>query len=219
MKKIFVFILCLILIAAVPTVAFAEEISPDNADIPTTENGIATEGENSAPETEEDKPITEIIVSTVKEHIDTLSVIGALIVGIIYEIRKHKSLNGSIGTLNNNAITVAENSATAIKSALSSIEGVANVVNTYKDEITTLLAEIRQSAEEKKILVEMLNHVGNSLKTVKLATIELSNEVADLLVLANIPNSKKDELYARHQKAVHDLEAAEGVISNDGTEA
>ena len=135
------------------------------------------------------------------------------------KIRKHKSLNGSIGTLNNNAIKVAENSAATIKEVLTEANEIANVVKTYKDEIATLLGEVRKNAEEKKNLEDTLKSVDAFLRTAKLATVELSNEVADLLLLANIPNSKKEELYARHTKALQELDAVEEVISNVGTEA
>ena len=192
MKKIFMILLCVLMIAAVPTIAFAEDAE-------------------SVP----DKTITEMVADYVTEHVEEISVIGTLIVGMFYEIRKHKKLNGSIGTLNNNAIAVAENSASAIKSALDGVEDVAKVVNEYKAEFESLLSEIRKSAEEKKHLEDTLTHVESFLKTAKLATLELSNEVAELLVLANIPNSKKEELYARHTKAVHEIEAAEGVINSD----
>ena len=194
MKKIFVVLLCVLMIAAVPTVAFAEE---------------------SSTETVPDKTVTETVVDYVKEHIEEISVIGTLIAGMFYEIRKHRKLNGSIGTLNNNAIAVAENSAAAIKTALENVEDIARIINEYKGEFETLISEIRKSAEEKKSLEDTLNHVETFLKTAKLATLELSNEVAELLVLANIPNSKKEELYARHKQAVNELNSAEGVISSD----
>jgi hypothetical protein len=190
MKKFLMLMLCVLLMLAVPTVAFAEA------------------SETVPEETVPDKTITEIVVDYVTEHVEEVSVIGTLVVGMFYELRKHKKLNGSIGILNNNAIAVAENSATTIKD-------VANVVNEYRAEFETVLKEIRKSAEEKKCLEDTLSHVETFLKTAKLATLELSNEVAELLVLANIPNSKKEELYARHKQAVHKLKEAEGVINND----
>lgn len=203
MKKLLMLMICVLLICAVlPTVVFAESAE-------TVTEETVTE------ETVTDKTITELVVDYVTEHVEEISVIGTLVVGMFYELRKHKKLNGSIGILNNNAIAVAENSATTIKSALEGIEGVANVVNEYKAEFETVLKEIRKSAEEKKCLEDTLSHVETFLKTAKLATLELSNEVAELLVLANIPNSKKEELYARHKQAVQDLEEAEGVINNE----
>ena len=216
MKKILAFILCAVMICAVPIVASAEEIPTDTV----TDEAVA---DNSTPETEsateaEISPsVTETIVAYFQSNLEEIAVIGSLIVGMFYEIRKHGKLNGSIGTLNNNAITIAENSKEAIKEALAEVTDIAKVVDSYKGEIASLLLEIRTSAEEKKNLAETLSNVENFLKTAKAATIELSNEVADLLVLANIPNSVKDELYARHTKAVHELEAAEEVMSNDGS--
>jgi hypothetical protein len=196
MKKIIIFALCVLLICAMPIAVFAEDAS--------------------VTETEVEESNTEEIVTYVKSHIEEISVIGTLLLAIFYEIRKHRSLNGTIGALNNNAITVAENSAEAIKNALSEAKDIAGVVSNYKEEFATLLAEIRKSAEEKARLEDTLNHVETFLLTAKSATLELSNEVAELLVLANIPNSKKEELYARHLKAVHDIEQVEEAISNDG---
>ena len=49
----------------------------------------------------------------------------------------------------------------------------------------------------------------NYIKASKLANVELANELAELLVLANIPNSKKDELYSRHIAAVAAISDAE----------
>lgn len=195
MKKILFVMLCVILVAAVPIVVFAEEPSTEEVTEPT---------------------ITETIVSYVRENIEELSVIGSLVAAAFLKFSKDKKLNGAIGTLNNNAIAVAENSANAIKTALSSVEDVAKTINDYKAIIENFLAEMRKSAEEKKSLEDTLTHVETFLKSAKLATLELSNEVAELLVLANIPTSKKDELYARHTKAVHELEAAEEVMNNDG---
>lgn len=226
MKKIITFILCFVLlIGATSLVSFAEEdsappVEPNTGvteNLPTTD-GNATDGENSADESIPDKPVTERIVEYVQAYFEEISVIVTLIAGIVYEIRKHRKLNGSIGTLNNNAVTIAENSATAIASALSGVESVAKVVEEYKDEFAAVLEEIRKSAEEKKSLEDTLKHIETFLKTVKLATLEMSNEVAELLVLANIPNSKKDELYARHTKAVHELEVVEEEGNNEESE-
>ena len=206
MKKIFAVILCALLIVALPTVAYAQEI-PEEVEQTTTE------------ETVTEPTMTDIITGWIQENFEEISVIGTLLSVIFYEVRKHRSLNGSIGTLNNNAIKVAENSAATIQNMLTEAKDIANVVTTYKDEFAALLAEVRKSAEEKKGLEDTLNHVEAFLKTAKLATLELSNEVAELLVLANIPNSKKEELYSRHTQAVSAIEAMEEAIGNDGSEA
>lgn len=197
MKRFLVFALCLMLLFAFPVVAYAAE---ETAEV--------------------EKTMTEEVVDYVKGHVEEISVIGTLLLTIFYEVRKHGKLNGSIGTLNNNAIAVAQNSAEAIKAALAGVEGIADVVNKYKDEIESLLGEIRKSAEEKKTLEETLSHVEGFLKTSKLATIELANEVAEILCLANIPVSKKEELYSRHRAAVNAIAEAEGeVTTHDGEEA
>lgn len=213
MKKFLLVFLCVVaLLCVTPVVAFAEGETATESEIPAAESVTETEV------VEAEKPLTEVITEWIQAHVTDLGVIGTLCMTIFYEVRKHKSLNGSIGTLNNNAIAVAENSAATINQALAGVKDMANIVNSYKDEIATLLGEIRKSAEEKQSLETTLNHVEAFLKTAKLATLELSNEVAELLVLANIPNSKKEELYARHTKAIEELKAAEEVMSNDGNE-
>lgn len=209
MKKILVFLLCAILLCTMPIVAFAEGETVDTV----VEESAASE---SVPE----KTVSETIVDYVKSHIEELSVIITLLLTVFYEVRKHRNLNGSIGTLNNNAIAVAEKSATAVKEALAKVEDMATVVKDYKDDIVSLLDEIRNSEEEKKALQEALVRVESYINKAKLANVEFAHELAELLCLSNIPNSKKEELYARHIQSVRSLEAAEdeGVKADDGTE-
>ena len=208
MKKILVIILCAMLMIALPVVASAEEVEEN---VPTTEE-VATEGKN-------EPSMTEDIVNYVKTHLEELTVIASTIALAFYTAISKGGLKGSIGTLNNNAISIAENSAKAIKDSLAEVEDIADVVKSYKEEFATLLGEVRKSAEEKQSLEVTLSHVETFLKSAKLATLELSNEVAELLVLANIPNSVKENLTARHMKAVRELEATEEVMNSDGKEA
>ena len=217
MKRFLAIILCAFLMCIMPIVASAEEI-PSEEETPTVEE---TTTETTAPveETVPEKTITESIVEWVQANLAELSVVATVLLSIFYEKLKHGKLNGSIGALNNNAITIANNSAESIKTALAEVEDIAKVVKDYKEEISTFLSEIRKSAEEKECLESTLAHVETFLKSAKLATLELSNEVAELLVLANIPVSKKDELYARHTKAVHELEAVEEVMNGERKEA
>lgn len=211
MKRIIGLIIALMLILAIPVYATTEV--EDQTDV-TTEVVTEVSTESTA-----ELSTTEVIVEWLKSHIEELSVIFTLLLTIFYEVRKHGKLNLSMGVLNNNAVKIAEDSSTTIKKALDEVQDIAEVVNKYKEEFEALLSETRKSAEEKLTLEATLSNIETFLKTSKLAMIEVSNEVAELLVLANIPNSKKDELYARHMKAVHELEAAEEVTSNDGKEA
>lgn len=201
MKRILVLLL-VVMLMALPLVASAEEAEP------------VTETEQA------EESMTDIVVGYVKDHLEEILVVVFMAVGSLYEARLRGKLNGSVGTLNNNAISIAKNSADTIKEALEGVKGMADVVNKYKDDIEGLIGEIRKSAEEKKALEDTLAHVEGFLKTSKLATIELANEVADLLVLANIPVSKKEELYSRHRAAVDAIAVAEGeVTAHDGEEA
>lgn len=200
MKKIIFLLLCVILVFAMPVVAFAEETEVDTEAAP------------------EEETVTETIVGYVQEHFEEISVIGTLALTIFYEINKHRKLNGSIGTLNNNAIAVAQNSSMAIDSALTKVMAIAETVQGYKDEFNALLTEIRTSVDEKRSLEETLGELEKHLKASKLANMEFANELAELLCLANIPNAKKEELYSRHRAALASIEVEE-VNADDGAEA
>lgn len=193
MKKFLILMLAIILVFAMPVAVFAAE------------------GDTSAPaeQTDTDFPSVDEIVAYVQAHLEEISVIITMIVTIIYNVRKNTKIDKSVTTLNNNAVTVATDSKEAIDKALASIAETAATVSGYKEEIASLLEEVRQNAEEKQALEKTLADVTAHLKTAKLANVEFANELAELLVLANIPNSVKDELFARHRSAVASIAEAE----------
>lgn len=195
MKKILAIILCAVILCAMPIVASAEESLTDVTD----QTETVTE---TLPEDEVETTPTEILVDYVKSHVEELSVICTLLLTIFYEVRKHGKLNGSIGILNNNAIAVAEKSEDAIKTALTKVECMAEQVEGYKKSFDAILEEIRKSDDEKKALQDALLKVENYLKTAKLANIEFASELANLIGLSNIPNTKKEEFFSAHRAAV-----------------
>lgn len=224
MKKILAFILCAMLIFALPVVAFAEgepiddivqeEVVEDNS---TTTEENATEGENSASEVLLSETIKEWILS----HIEEILVVIFGAVSTIFSKHYYTKSNLSMGTINNNAVAIAKNSSTAIDEARISMERMAEKVLGYDTKITELLAAFQVTAEEKQKLEEELIEIKKCLETAKLANVEFANELAELLCLANIPNSKKDELYSRHRAAVDKIVETENteVKENDGAEA
>ena len=241
MKKFLAILLCAMIICAMPLVAFAEEGVPTDTVVQESEETTPaetlpeeTEAEELSPEemaqstsdkimesvqnyldelsANEEAPevvqtTTEKIVSYIQTHLEEISVIVTLILTVFYQARKHKLLNRSVATLNNNAVTVAENSNAAMQQSVA-------VVGGYKDEMVALLDEIRKGAEEKQKIEELLEEVHTHLTQSKLANVEFANELAELLVLANIPNSKKDELYARHQEAIKAISAVEENVTH-----
>lgn len=224
MKKILAFILCAMLIFALPVVAFAEgepideivqeEVVEDNS---TTTEENATEGENSASEMLLSETIKEWILS----HIEEILVVIFGAVSAILSKHYYAKSNLSMGTMNNNAVAIAKNSSTVIDEARLSMERAAATVLGYDTKITELLTAFHVTAEEKQKLEEELAEIKKCLETAKLANVEFANELAELLCLANIPNSKKDELYSRHRAAVDKIVETENteVKENDGAEA
>lgn len=212
MKKLLAILLCaMLLLGATSIFAFAQETEAVEPETTVTED-VASEAD------EPKDSVVDAIVSYVQAHIEEITVIATLLGGVIYKIAESRRLKGSIGRLNNNAIAVAQNSAKDTQEMIANAMVLVKTVESYKEEMASLLAEVRKNADEKQSLENTLCDVANFLKTSKLATLELSNEVAELLVLANIPNSKKEELYARHKEAVTAIKAAEEVIVNDTKE-
>lgn len=226
MKRVFLLFCCIVLISfSTAIIVYADDteaMEPTGTGIVTeeivTESIVQDEPEsspttdtkaeskvNTATTTIDDETITGVITAYIKENFEEISVIVSLLFMTIYQVRKHIVLNKSIGVLNNNAIVVAESSKESMSSALDEIKSVGTVVSGYKDEILGLLAEVRKNAEESKRLEEALDNANKYLVAAKQANIEFSNELAELLVLANIPNSKKDELYSRHRAAVESI--------------
>lgn len=192
MKKIFAILMCTFLLLTFSVTTFAEEITPAE-DIVIEETEEASEPFDIS---------IDDIVSYVKEHYEEISVILGLIVSALYSLRLNKKTANSITTVNNNAVAIAENSA-------SSMAAMSSVVEQYQTQMEAMLAEIRRNDKERADLEESLAEVTKYLKATRLANVELGNEVAELLILANIPNSKKDELYARHLAAVNEIALAE----------
>lgn len=225
MKKILVFILCAMLIFALPVVAFAEgetldgivqeEVVEDNST--TTEENV-TEGENSASEV---LLISETIKEWILAHIEEILVTIFGAVTAILSKHYYTKSNLSMGTINNNAVAIAKNSSTAIDEARLSMERAAATVLGYDNKITELLTAFSVTAEEKQKLEEELIKIKKCLETAKLANVEFANELAELLCLSNIPNSKKDELYSRHRAAIDKIVETENteVKEDDGAEA
>ena len=146
MKRIIAIALCTILVVcAVTLVASAEEMLPEaEPEAPAVE-------EPEEP-SEEEPTVTEGIVDYVKSHIEEISVIATLILTAFYNVRKHGVLTQSIGALNNNAISVAENSNDTIQTALAEIGRVGATVVGYSVKIEELLEAFRASVEGKEKL-------------------------------------------------------------------
>ena len=208
MKKIFIAFLCAVIICAMPLVAFAEDTNAVETETLPIETEIATEGEITG-SVDVPSVTTDAIVKWVEDSFEEISVVVSLIVMLIYQVRKHTSLNKSIALCNNNAVSIVENSNSAIQTALAKVAEASDTVVKYKEDIANLLAEISKSEEEKKRLESALNTFESYMKSAKLANKALADEVADLLLLANIPNSKKEELYSRHLEAVRAIVDAE----------
>lgn len=198
MKKFLAIIMVTFLLLTFSVTAFAE-VESSAEEIVTEEVSVSEETSDPFDFTVDD------VFNWVKVNYDKISVVVTLLFYILFSIRKAKTLNKSITTVNNNAVAIAKNSE-------DSMLGMSSVVTQYKEAMESMLAEVRRNNEERASLEESLAEVSKYLKATRLANVELGNEVAELLILANIPNSKKDELYARHLAAMNAITEAESVV-------
>lgn len=217
MKKIFAILLCALMICTLSVSALAEDTDGVEVDSSSPTEEIVTESVFEGVETKPELT-TEMIVRWVTDNYEEITVILAVIAAALLIVQRITMVIKSISTCNNNAVVIAEDSKALTQAAL-------NQVNTYKDAFEKLLLEVRQTDEEKRNLATALANVESFLKNAKLANVELANEVAELLVLANIPNSKKEELYSRHRAAVDAIDAVATAVmdtevtTDDGHEA
>ena len=193
MKKIFTILMCVFLMLAFSTVAFAEEVAVEAVTEVTIFNLF-------------EEPSVDKFMDYIGSHVEEISVILTLIFGALLKAVTRKQDNKLITTLNNNSVSVASNS-------LASMKDMSTVVKEYKDAMSEMLSEIRRNNDERANLEESLAEVSKHLKATRLANVELSNVMAEILLYANIPNSKKDEFYARHLSAVNLIAEAEKLVA------
>jgi hypothetical protein len=229
MKKIFALILCFMFIA-VPISAYAEgETEEIN-----TENILPEEGPAPAPTEEKGTDWNEIkdtisgaFVEWIEPNLEEISVVVALIGYGIANFKKLTNVLKSLGIMNNNTITISKENATLMEQAMSAVTGYEERIKVLLDHYTSLAETLVQTAEDKKKLESELVEIKNYLKISADANLEFSNELAELLGLANIPNYVKEEIGARHvaaknniieaeKKAVALLTAPEEVTVDDG---
>lgn len=230
MKKILALMLCIIFVCAMPLAAFAEdEVAAPEVEEVVAENATTTEGtvskmeqveeseETPAPVEDTDiketaKTIGEKIESWILKEKELLIALITIVAAVFYRLRDSGKLNKSIIKLNNNAVDIANNSKEALGGASAAVLG-------YSAKIDELLTQFKKTAEDNVKLEAALAKVEGYLVNAKKANIELSNELAELLVLSNIPNSKKEELYSRHRAAIDAIADITEVIEDDGKEA
>ena len=217
-KKLLVF-LCMFAILLCPLSVYAEdtvEDVPTEDTTTTTPEVVPTEDTTPTEETsdtfswgEVKDTISGFIVSWVTPNIEEISVVIAILGFIVDNRREKKKMNKVTTTLNNNAITIANECSNAMENALSTINAASEKVLNYEERIAELLASAKNNAEDRKKLEVEIVELKEFLAVSTRANVEFANELAELLALANIPNYKKEEIGARHMKHLNALLEAE----------
>lgn len=192
-KKILMLFICAALLVCSGLTAFAEDTTP------TEETATPTEEASSSFDWLEVKDtVSGYIVGWVQKHPEEVSVCVTLIIFVVNSIFRARTMNKNMSVLNNNAVTIAKNSSESMGSALAMMQDTTGAVTGYDARITALLAEFAQTAQGKQALEAEMAEIKKYLQISAEANIEFSNELAELLALANIPNYKKEEIGARH---------------------
>lgn len=222
MKKILILIFALMVIMSFTLTASAtdEALDPTNS---TTETEAPVESENIASEDVTISTATDSIANYLQENFEEISVLASLIIAAIYAKIKDGKFGASLGTLNNNAITIAKDAAakmTEVAGKLESYEiNITSKLEEFEKKYGDLLGAFEADEEERLSFAATLSKLEKLMAAVKLAATENSDEIANLILLSGIPNAKKDELYGKHLLVVKALEAIEEGETNDGEKA
>ena len=224
MKKLLAFILCVLIISLIPLAVFAEDIPTGNESTAIETSAESAISAPTEPPVEKDKLLSEMFEEWIVPHLEEISVIITLIGTLFYQIKKNKSFGKNISTLNNNAISIAQNSSDMMLQALANMQNASGAVTAYDARIASMLEAYKATAANNERLEKELAEMKAYLKTAAESNIEFANELAELLGLANIPNYKKEEIGARHLAAVKSIKAAESEAlakeaTNDGEKA
>ena len=185
-----------------PTEEPVETPTDTPVDTPTTDNPTDVPTDEEPPVEEVKMTLTESIAKWLEENADTISLILSIIGACIVIVKKVGDILKKAGIINDNAITIATESASQMKAAQDTINNAANVVTGYNEQITALLGAFSTLVDENRLLKDDVNTLKNYLRTSTSANIEFSNELAELLALSNIPNYKKDEIGQRHLESI-----------------
>ena len=233
MKKIIILILALCMMSAFALSASAEETDT------VTDATESSEGYNSTQESEsptdaeflsdsegERTPITDSIKSYFTGNLEEISVLVSLVFMAIWSKIRDGKLGSSLGTLNSNSIKIAKTSAEITEAAAEKMQAVSDKLNNFEKRFESIenmyksaLSAIEKIAGENNNVSATLERLGSVIQVLIMAVKEDADEVANLLCLSNIPNSKKDEMYGSHINAVRAIEAMEEGLNNDGEKA
>lgn len=243
MKKLLVFLLCF-LILCFPLTAFAEEMenvedstvietpveeeTPPNDNTPEGDSADTPKGDIPADAPMEETTVEDIkktaltvsdaIVDWIMENQEVIAFIISIIGSCVAIYVKLSANTKATRVMNDNAVTIATESAAQMQNSSDVISNAATVVTGYDAKITELLGAFTKLMSENKSLKTDITELKNYLRTATDANVELGNEIGELLELANIPNYVKDRMGTRHLEAVRailDAEAHANVVMEE----
>lgn len=162
--------------------------------------------------------LSELIAKWLEANADTISLIISIIGAVAVMWKKLSDVLKAMGIINNNAVTVANDSATQIAEVKDKLVSASESVTGYNERISELLGAFSTLLNENKDLKAEILELKNYLHTATDANIEMGNLLSELLDLANIPNHIKTRLGNRHLEAVRailDAEARANVVMAD----
>lgn len=230
MKKLIVLIMVCIITLSMVMTCYAEEVIADvesgeiikgvvddsNTESDVLPDDVAEDIENAKAET-----WSGAFLGFIKENFTESSLIAfalALASFCIEHFSSNKNLKKHIGILNGNAIEIAETSAKKTDDNTQQLQLMKEQMTAWQEalegKISLTLNVVTKTAEEREALEAALAKNNDLMNKAVIALMENSDEIANLLLMSNIPTSKKEEMYNNHYEAV---KAIKGVVSEVNT--
>ena len=197
-------------------------IEPPDAETPNTtanntpETEQVTEGEKTPENTWSRKLVNFIKANVTETSLMTFAL--ALLAFCIEHFSSNKKLKNHIGILNNNAIEIANTSAGKTEENTKEIAALKNEMALFMDsllvKVNDTLKSVVKTSEERDELEKKLAENSKLLEKAIIAVEDSADTVANLLIMSNIPNSKKEEFYSTHVAAVNALKEIESEVTH-----
>lgn len=197
-------------------------IEPPDTETPNTtanntpETEQVTEGEKTPENTWSRKLVNFIKANVTETSLMTFAL--ALLAFCIEHFSSNKKLKNHIGILNNNAIEIANTSAGKTEENTKEFAALKNEMALFMDsllvKVNDTLKSVVKTSEERDELEKKLAENSKLLEKAIIAVEDSADTVANLLIMSNIPNSKKEEIYSKHVAAVNSLKEIESEVTH-----
>ncbi|MBR6744392.1 MAG: hypothetical protein IKM00_04155, partial [Clostridia bacterium] len=121
MKKYLIFTVCTLFVCLIPFTLYAENNTANTFTETELHSTAITAPEKTSSEMENPESESNLLSVRFEQwvlpHLEEIAVVVTLIFSLFFQMRKHKLLSKAIGTMNNNAIAIAESNSDMMSKA------------------------------------------------------------------------------------------------------